>query len=167
MANLGLLKAAKQEKIRIIKTKVGDRYVLEAINKNKASLGGEQSGHFIFRDILPTGDGLLSAVYLLKAVCEKKQSLSEFFGGLKKFPQILINEKVAQKPPFSELKKTSALIKSYEKSLGKNGRILVRYSGTENLARVMVEGINAQEIEETSKEIMKTLREEINDKVRN
>ena len=167
MANLGLPKAAKQEKIRIIKTKVGDRYVLEAINKNKASLGGEQSGHFIFRDILPTGDGLLSAVYLLKAVCEKKQSLSEFFGGLKKFPQILINEKVAQKPPFSELKKTSALIKSYEKSLGKNGRILVRYSGTENLARVMVEGINAQEIEETSKEIMKTLREEINDKVRN
>ncbi len=166
MANLGLLQAAKREKIKFVKTKVGDRYVLETINKHKSSLGGEQSGHFIFRDILATGDGILSAVLLLKAVCEQNLSLSEFFSGMEKFPQILINEKVSQKIPIEELKKTAALIKKHEIGFNNEGRILVRYSGTENLARVMVEGKEISEIEQIAKNIMNILREEIDDKVR-
>ncbi|MDR2772600.1 MAG: phosphoglucosamine mutase [Elusimicrobiota bacterium] len=164
MANIGLLKAAKKEKIKVIKTNVGDRYVLECINKEKATLGGEQSGHFIFRDILGTGDGILSAVQLLKASAGKP--LSDFFSGLSKFPQILLNETVSQKIPIAKLSTASQVIKNYEDELKDDGRILVRYSGTENLLRVMVEGIDAARIKEIAQDIIKTIKEEINDKTR-
>ncbi|MDR2708697.1 MAG: phosphoglucosamine mutase [Elusimicrobiota bacterium] len=164
MANLGLFNACKKENIEVLKTQVGDRYVLEAININNASLGGEQSGHFIFRDILPTGDGLLSSVLLLEAVMQNKTTVSSFFEGLQKFPQILINHKVAKKVPIDQLPKTSALIKKYEQELADDGRILVRYSGTENLARVMVEAKDEGRLKPIAQNIMDILLEETNDK---
>jgi phosphoglucosamine mutase len=164
MANLGLIKAAQKEKIKVITTKVGDRYVLESINKEKASLGGEQSGHFIFRDILATGDGILSAVQLLKI--SKDQPLSEFFSGMDKFPQVLLNESVNKKIPLKQMEKTSLIIKKYQDELKNEGRILVRYSGTENLARVMVEGKNMERIKEIAQNIIQTLKGEIYDKTR-
>ncbi|MCL2145116.1 MAG: phosphoglucosamine mutase [Endomicrobia bacterium] len=166
MANLGLLKAMKENKIKVITSKVGDRYVLEDMKKYKSSLGGEQSGHFIFKDVLGTGDGLLSAVMLLSSLNKTGQSPSEFFSGLEKFPQVLINKKVAKKIPVEKLEKTSRLIKSYEKKLAGEGRILVRYSGTENLLRVMVEGKNKKEITGIANEIINSADTEINDKTR-
>jgi phosphoglucosamine mutase len=166
MANVGLFKAAKKEKIKVIASQVGDRYVLEGLKKYRASLGGEQSGHFIFKDVLETGDGLLSAAILMSALNETGQSLSEFFSGLEKFPQALINKKIAQKIPIEKLKKTSRLIKTYEKKLNGDGRILARYSGTENLLRVMVEGKNKKEITDIANEIINLADREINDKIR-
>ncbi|MDR2426898.1 MAG: phosphoglucosamine mutase [Endomicrobium sp.] len=166
MANVGLFKAAKKEKIRIVASQVGDRYVLEGLKKYRASFGGEQSGHFIFKDILGTGDGLLSAAMLMSALNETGQSPSEFFSGLEKFPQVLINKKIAQKIPIEKLEKTSRIIKRYEKKLADDGRILARYSGTENLLRVMVEGKNKKEITDIANEIINLADREINDKVR-
>ncbi len=164
MANTGLMKAMKSEKIKTITSKVGDRYVLEDIKKHKASLGGEQSGHFIFNDILSTGDGLLSAVQLLSAIKNTGLTMSEFFAGIEKFPQELINKKVAEKIPFEKLPISSNLIKKYEKELGDDGRILVRYSGTEKLLRVMVEGKNKQEIKKIAEDISSTMEKEISEK---
>jgi phosphoglucosamine mutase len=167
MANIGLMKAAKKEKIKVITSKVGDRYVLEDLKKYQASLGGEQSGHFIFKDVLCAGDGLLSAVMLLSALNKTGRSPSEFFSGLKKFPQALVNKKVAQKIPLEKLLKTSKLIETYEKKLAGNGRILVRYSGTENLLRVMAEGKDKKGIAALVEEIIKSADEEINAQTRN
>ncbi len=161
MANIGLLQAMKREKIKTITSKVGDRYVLEDMKKYKSSLGGEQSGHFIFRDILSTGDGLLSAVELLSALNKTNMTMSQFCSGIEKFPQILVNKKVTQKMPLDKLPKTSKLIKGYEKKLGSDGRILVRYSGTENLLRVMVEGKDKNMITKMAKEIISSADAEI------
>jgi len=161
MANIGLFKAMKTAKVKTIVSKVGDRYVLEDMRKYKATLGGEQSGHFIFMDLLGTGDGLLSAVQLLAAMNKSGKTLSEFVAGIEKFPQILVNRKVAAKIPVEKLVGTSALIKKYEKKLGANGRILVRYSGTENLIRVMVEGKNKNEIKKIAEEIIESADKEI------
>jgi phosphoglucosamine mutase len=167
MANIGLMQAAKREKIKVVISQVGDRYVFEDLKKYKASLGGEQSGHFIFKDILSTGDGLLSAVMLLSALSKTGRKLSEFFSGLEKFPQALVNKKVAQKIPIEKLVKTLRLIKTYEKKLADNGRILVRYSGTENLLRVMTEGKDKKEITGIANEIINSAQREINDKTGN
>ena len=161
MANIGLFKAMKVAKIKTVVSKVGDRYVLEDLKKYKASIGGEQSGHFIFLDLLKTGDGLLSAVQILAALADTKLSLSNFVAGVEKFPQILVNRKTVEKLPLEKLPKTSALIKKYEKSFGDNGRVLVRYSGTENLIRVMVEGKNKAEITKAANEIINLAESEI------
>ncbi|MCL1971721.1 MAG: phosphoglucosamine mutase [Endomicrobia bacterium] len=167
MANIGLIKAMKEAKIKVITSKVGDRYVLEDMKKYKSSLGGEQSGHFIFRDILGTGDGLLSAVKLLAALNSEGKTMSQMFSGIEKFPQVLVNKTVENKIPFENLPKSSDLIKKYEKELGSNGRILVRYSGTENLLRVMVEGQNIQSVKKMANEIISCAEKEIADQVRN
>lgn len=166
MANIGLLKAMKDEKIKTVKSKVGDRYVLEDMKKHNAVFGGEQSGHFIFSDILGTGDGLLSAVQLLSALENTGKALSEFVSGIEKFPQILINRKVAEKIPFEKLPVTSKLIKKYEKELDAEGRVLVRYSGTENLLRVMAEGKDRKEIKKIAEEIINCADKEINGKIK-
>ena len=153
MANMGLLQAMEREKINVISAKVGDRYVMEDMKKYKSSFGGEQSGHFILRDILPTGDGMLSAVMLLSALCDTNKTMSEFMSVIKKFPQVLINKKVSKKIPIENLPKSCKLIKSFEKLLNCNGRVLVRYSGTENLLRVMVEGKDAKRIKTIAENI--------------
>ncbi len=161
MANLGLLKAAKQEKIKIVTSKVGDRYVYEDLKKYKAILGGEQSGHIIFKKLLDTGDGQISALQLLNILVKENKTLSKACSWIKKYPQILINEKVAEKIPIEKLPSTKKIIKQTEKKLGENGRVLVRYSGTENLLRVMLEGQDKKEIKTLAQQIVTQAVKEI------
>jgi phosphoglucosamine mutase len=139
MANLGLDKALGQAGIRTIKTQVGDRYVLEEMIKTGANLGGEQSGHLLFLDHTTTGDGIVSALQLLSVLRETGQPLSALSKCLTKFPQVLINVKVREKPPLESIPGLAARQASFEGEMASGGRILLRYSGTENLARVMVE----------------------------
>jgi phosphoglucosamine mutase len=160
MANIGLLRAMEKEKIKVISSKVGDRYVMEDMNKYKASFGGEQSGHFIFKDIIATGDGILSAVLILSALSDTGKTMSEFMNIIEKFPQVLVNRKVAKKVPFEKLSKYYKLLKACEKSLGSDGCVLVRYSGTENLLRVMVEGKDVDEIRAIAESIADTVEKE-------
>lgn len=161
MTNIGFLQAMKREKIKIVSAKVGDRYVISDMKKYKAVLGGEQSGHFIFKDILATGDGLLSAVMLLTALSDKNKTMLEFMNVIEKFPQVFINKKVSVRIPVEKLSESYKLIKSYERSLGTDGRILVRYSGTETLLRVMVEGKEIKEIKTIAKNIADSIEKEI------
>ncbi|MDR2645060.1 MAG: phosphoglucosamine mutase [Endomicrobium sp.] len=160
MANIGLFHALKKEKIKVISSKVGDRYVMEDMKKHKASLGGEQSGHFIFKDILATGDGILSSVMILSALSSTGKTMSEFMNVIEKFPQILINRKVMKKVPLEKLSNSYNLIKTCEKSLGSDGRVLVRYSGTENLLRVMVEGKDVDEVKNIAESIADAVEKE-------
>ncbi|MDR2812030.1 MAG: phosphoglucosamine mutase [Endomicrobium sp.] len=160
MANMGLFHALKKEKIKVISSKVGDRYVMEDMKKHKASLGGEQSGHFIFKDILATGDGILSSVMILSALSSTGKTMSEFMNVIEKIPQILVHRKVLKKVPFEKLFNSYNLIKACEKSLGSDGRVLVRYSGTENLLRVMVEGKNVDEIKNIAESIADAVEKE-------
>jgi phosphoglucosamine mutase len=136
------------------------------MQKHKSSLGGEQSGHFIFRDILKTGDGLLSAVMLLSALSIENKKPSEFFSIIDKFPQILINKEVKEKIPLEKLPKSSQIIEKHKNDLKDKGRILVRYSGTENLLRVMVEGKDEKQIEQIAKTIINSIYGEINAQIR-
>lgn len=161
MANLGLIKAAKQEKITVVTSKVGDRYVYEDLKKHKAVIGGEQSGHIIFKQILDTGDGIVSALQLLNILIKENKTLSQMCGWIKKYPQVLINEKVLEKIPLEKLSETAKLIKQVEKKLGDNGRILVRYSGTEKLLRVMLEGQDKKQIKKIAQEVINTAKKEI------
>lgn len=161
MANLGLFKAMKEKDINVFKTAVGDRYVFEGMQKSSAVIGGEQSGHIIFNKLLPTGDGILSGIQMLSLLAEKEKPLSELCSIMQKFPQILINTKVSKKIPVQNLPKTSDLIKQAEQKLGDNGRVLVRYSGTENLIRVMIEGQGKNEITNMANEISELAKTEI------
>lgn len=161
MANLGLLKVAKQENINIVTSKVGDRYVYEDLKKYKAIIGGEQSGHIIFKQLLDTGDGMISALQLLNILVKENKSLSQMCSWIKKYPQVLINEKVPEKIPLEKLPQTTKLIKQVEEKLGDNGRVLVRYSGTEKLLRVMLEGQDKKEIKTLAQNIINKAKEEI------
>jgi phosphoglucosamine mutase len=161
MANIGLFQAMKRKKIQVISAKVGDRYVMEDMKKYRASLGGEQSGHFIFKDILTTGDGILSAIMLLSALCDTNKTMSEFMNIIEKFPQVFLNRKVIKKVPVEKLPKSYNLIKYYKKSLNKSGTVLVRYSGTENLLRIMVEGKDPRQIKIMAESIANSIEEEI------
>ena len=161
MANIGLLKAMKELDIKTVVSKVGDRYVYQDLIKHKAILGGEQSGHIIFRNLLDTGDGILSSLQLLKILVEKNTKLSDISSFVSKYPQVLINEKIAKKIPLERLPETSKFIKCVESKLGDNGRVLVRYSGTENLLRVMIEGQDKVEIKKMAESIIKLAKKEI------
>ena len=147
MANLGLDKALAEAGIRTLKTQVGDRYVLEEMRKVGANVGGEQSGHLIFLDRSTTGDGLISALQLLGVMQETAKSLAELSRCLTKFPQVLLNVQVREMPPLDAIPGLSARIKQVEASLDGRGRILVRYSGTEPLARVMIEGEDREQVD--------------------
>lgn len=140
MSNLGFEQSLKSAGINLIRSDVGDRAVLTDMRKHGYNLGGEQSGHMIFSDYNTTGDGLISALQLLKVVVMEGKPLSELAQFIELFPQVLKNVTVAEKLPLSELRETSSLITSIENELGKAGRILVRYSGTERKLRVMLEG---------------------------
>ncbi|MBN1823834.1 MAG: phosphoglucosamine mutase [Endomicrobiales bacterium] len=161
MANLGLIKAMEKQGISVSTTPVGDRYVSEEMAKKDAVIGGEQSGHIIFRDLLPTGDGILSSLQILGIMREQGAKLSKLCSIMKKYPQVLVNTKVPKKVPVSELPKTAKLIKSVESKLGDDGRTVIRYSGTENLLRVMIEGVNKDEITRFANEISASALNEI------
>jgi phosphoglucosamine mutase len=123
----------------VVRTGVGDRAVLEEMLRQGCQVGGEQSGHTIFSDYSTTGDGLLTALMVMAVMCRKGKSLSELAAPFVTFPQKLINIKVAQKPPLESIPALVQAIAQKEKELGNTGRVLVRYSGTENKVRVMVE----------------------------
>ncbi|HVA93988.1 MAG TPA: phosphoglucosamine mutase [Candidatus Dormibacteraeota bacterium] len=145
MANLGLERVLESEGLRLARTPVGDRYVLEEMLRSGANLGGEQSGHIIFLDDATTGDGLLTA---LKIACivAIRGPLDGLVHGLKVFPQTIINVQVKSKPPLESLPSVSAAIDKATKTLGAAGRVVVRYSGTEPKARVMVEAEHAEDV---------------------
>jgi phosphoglucosamine mutase len=140
MSNLGLRMACKKYGFRHHASRVGDRYVLEEMRRLGGSLGGEDSGHMIFLDHHTTGDGLLAALQLIGAMVRTKKPLSELAGWMDLYPQEVINVRVKRKPEISTLPEIAEVIAQAEKDLGEQGRVLVRYSGTEPLCRVMVEG---------------------------
>ena len=140
MSNMGLEIALKQSGIRMLRANVGDKYVLEEMLKTGSTLGGEQSGHVIFRDAdSTTGDGLLTALRLMDIIVRAGKSLADLIGDLKVFPQKIQNIRVREKTPFAQVPSIQASIDAAERELNGNGRVVVRYSGTEALARVMVE----------------------------
>jgi phosphoglucosamine mutase len=140
MSNMGLEKALHAGGIQMLRADVGDKYVLEEMRKSGATLGGEQSGHILFMDAdSTTGDGLLTALRVLEVVARSGQSLHELTSGFKAFPQEIRNVKVREKTPMHELPTVAAAIRAAEQELDGNGRVVVRYSGTEKLARVMIE----------------------------
>jgi len=145
MSNGGLDILAEKKGIRIIRTAVGDRYVLERMLEGGYNLGGEQSGHVIFSDYATTGDGLLTALKLLSVVCEKQKPLSELASVLERLPQVLVNQKVGTKNGWAENPRISAAIEEVKRELGRHGRVLVRPSGTEPKIRVMLEAPLAED----------------------
>lgn len=153
MSNLGFERSMNGMGIELVRTEVGDRYVMAEMLKSGYNLGGEQSGHIIFSDYNTTGDGLVSAMQLLKVLVSTGKPLSELKKIIELYPQTLKNYKVKNKIPLAQLPKTSAEIASVEKSLGKSGRVFVRYSGTENKIRVMLEGADLAKIEEYAENI--------------
>lgn len=161
MCNFGFVKAMEKEGIRVIQSPVGDRHVIQQMLDHDVNLGGEQSGHMIFLDHNTTGDGLVSALQVLCIMIERGVKLSELASIFDKFPQSLINVPVSSKPPVEELKKVTAKIGEVEKSLEGSGRVLVRYSGTENICRVMVEGPEAATVEKMAASIAEAVKEEI------
>ncbi|MBK7393844.1 MAG: phosphoglucosamine mutase [Chloracidobacterium sp.] len=147
MSNLGLELALKSRGIELMRTDVGDKYVLDSLIRTGSEIGGEQSGHVIFPEISLVGDGMMTALLLLRAMTENGVSLSQASSGFVQYPQILKNVKVAEKRPFSEVPEIASAAKQVEYELDGTGRLLLRYSGTENLARVMIEGKDQAVIE--------------------
>jgi phosphoglucosamine mutase len=139
MSNMGLEAALRRSGIQMLRAAVGDKYVLEQMLATKAALGGEQSGHIIFSGRSTTGDGLLTALLLLDIVHRSGKSLSELIADLKVFPQVIVNVKVREKKPLDGIPSVAAAIAAAEKELADSGRVVIRYSGTEALARVMIE----------------------------
>jgi phosphoglucosamine mutase len=146
MANLGLDQALREAGIRVVKTQVGDRYVFEEMQRLGANLGGEQSGHLLFLDHSPTGDGILSALALLAVMRETGEGLASLARCLIKFPQVLLNVPVRAKPPIDAVPGLAEQVQAFEREMDGSGRILIRYSGTESLARVMIEGRDGERI---------------------
>jgi len=161
MANLGFFHAAKQMGLKTVQTAVGDRYVMEEMLKGGYNLGGEQSGHVIFLDYNTTGDGILTALQLIDTVRKSGKTLGELKTCMTKFPQVLVNVKVADKSKFNGNEAIRAKIAEVEAKLGENGRVLVRPSGTESLIRVMAEGPNREEIEGYVQEIAAVIEKEL------
>lgn len=155
MSNLGLRKFCKSENINFVAAKVGDRYVLEEMLNKDYVIGGEQSGHVIFKEYANTGDGELTSLMVLNILSEKMCKLSEIAVIMNKYPQVLVNVNVTRegKASFGDDAEINALIKKYETELNGDGRILIRASGTENLIRVMIEGKNTEEISKMANDI--------------
>jgi phosphoglucosamine mutase len=158
MANLGLDRALHGAGIRVVKTQVGDRYVLEEMLRLGANLGGEQSGHFLFLDHSSTGDGIVSALHLLGVMRETGRSLSDLASCMTKFPQVLVNVAVREKRPFDAIPGLDGRLAALEAELADSGRILLRYSGTESLARIMVEGEEQGRVEKIAAELAGMIR---------
>jgi phosphoglucosamine mutase len=162
MSNIGLEIALRERGIEMIRANVGDRYVLEEMLRRDAKLGGEQSGHIILSDISLAGDGLVTAIELLRVVRQSGKSLAELASEMKTYPQILINVRVKSKPPLEELSEIKLAMEGLEADLQGRGRLLVRYSGTENLARVMIEGEEQNKIEEQANDLAELIRRVLN-----
>ncbi len=161
MSNMALEKFMKERGGTMLRTPVGDRYVVEAMRREGAILGGEQSGHLIFKEYSTTGDGLLAALQLLRILCTKNRPLSELSGLLELYPQKLQNVHVKRKVPFDEVPAVQDALKQVEQELAGKGRVLLRYSGTESVARVMVEAEDSAKVELYTSELAKVLEEHL------
>jgi phosphoglucosamine mutase len=160
MANLGLERALEKSGLKLERTAVGDRYVLEEMQRIGANLGGEQSGHILFLDDATTGDGMLTAVKMASIIA-LAGPLDELLADLKVFPQKIVNVKVKSKPPLDTLPAVSRELVAAENALGKSGRVVLRYSGTEPLARVMVEAEHEDDVRRWTDSLANSLREAI------
>ena len=163
MSNIGLKKYATQNKINLVQTKVGDRYVLEEMLKNGYNLGGEQSGHIILLDYNPTGDGIQTSLMLISILLENKCALSELYKDVKIYPQVLVNAKVNnnKKELYNDDKDIKVVIEKLEKEFENNGRVLIRPSGTESLIRVMIEGEDQDYISKKAEELAKLIEDKL------
>ncbi len=161
MSNIGLEIALNSKNIKLLRTAVGDKYVLQELLNTDSSIGGEQSGHIIFPGKSLVGDGMMTTLFLLKAMRENKQTLSELKQGFTQFPQILVNVKVKEKRAFEEVEEIARAAAEIQNELGDKGRLLLRYSGTENLARVMIEGKNQSEIDVQANSLAEVIRKSL------
>jgi phosphoglucosamine mutase len=161
MSNLGLERALTAEGIKMLRTPVGDKYVLEEMLRTGATLGGEQSGHVIFHEYATTGDGMLTALRVFEVMRQAGVGLDELTADLKVYPQLLVNVRVKERKPLEDLPNVKAEIRAAEASFGDAGRVLVRFSGTEPLARVMVEGPDQERVENFANRIASQIRAEL------
>jgi phosphoglucosamine mutase len=161
MSNLGLIEAMKQQGIRVETTAVGDRSVIECMRKNGYSFGGENSGHLIFGDHVTTGDGILSALQVLRMMIERKATLAQLANVMHEYPTQLANMPVPSKPPLDSLPKLQKLMSEATAEFGDNGRHLIRYSGTENKIRVLVEHRELDEVRSWVTKFSTAIHEEI------
>jgi phosphoglucosamine mutase len=161
MSNIGLEIALRSEGVRLLRTDVGDKHVLEELLRAGAALGGEQSGHIIFPRASLAGDGMLTALMLLRAVRESGRPLDRLTEGFTRYPQVLTNVRVREKPAFDEVEEIARAARETEARLGDGGRLLLRYSGTEPLARVMIEGREQGEIERLAEGLASVIRRAI------
>lgn len=161
MSNMGLETALRRSGIRMLRAPVGDRYVLEEMQKNDAALGGEQSGHILFPHLATTGDGLLTALAVLDLVARTGRRLDELVADLKVFPQVIVNVKVREKRPLESIPAVAARIRAAEEELKDSGRVVIRYSGTEPLARVMIEAESDEAMRRHAEAIAEAIRKEL------
>jgi len=159
MSNMGLEAALKRSGIRMLRAQVGDKYVLEEMQKHGATLGGEQSGHIIFLDDATSGDGLLTALHVLHVVGRSGKGLAELVSDLKVLPQVIKNVRVREKQPLLEIPEVARSIRKAEQALDGNGRVVVRYSGTEALARVMIEAESEQQMHRYADSIVAAIQQ--------
>lgn len=164
MSNLGLDHAIREAGGKVVRTPVGDRYVVEAMRKLGCNLGGEQSGHLIFLDHATTGDGIVAALQVLAVMVREGRPLSELARGIiERVPQVLVNFPVARKTPLTQLPQVRAAIAAVEVELGDRGRVLVRYSGTESKARVLIEGPSEKQIRKHAQRLCRVMENELQD----
>ncbi len=159
MSNMGLEAALRQDGIQMLRAAVGDKYVLERMQQEDASLGGEQSGHILFPHLATTGDGLLTALVVLDIIRRAGKPLHELVADLKVFPQVIVNVRVKEKKPLEQIATVTSTIHDAETDLAENGRVVVRYSGTEALARVMIEAESEETMQYHADRIASAIRE--------
>ncbi len=161
MSNIGLELALRESNIGMVRTSVGDKYVMEEMQKRGIALGGEQSGHVIFADYLFTGDGLCTALNVLQTVASSGRTLADLADDLVNYPQVLLNVRVREKVDLATVPAIAAVMADIEQRVADHGRLLVRYSGTEPLLRVMLEGKDQDEIKAWAQEIIDVVRHEL------
>lgn len=161
MSNMGLEAALKRSGISMLRASVGDRYVLEQMQQYNAALGGEQSGHILFPHLATTGDGLLTALVVLDLLTRSGKSIDEITADLKVFPQVIVNVKVREKKPLNAIPSIAARIHAAEEELKDSGRVVIRYSGTEALARVMIEAESEEAMRRHADAIAQAIRAEL------
>jgi phosphoglucosamine mutase len=161
MSNMGLEAAFRRSGIKMLRAPVGDRYVLEEMHKSRASLGGEQSGHILLPHLATTGDGLLTALVVLELIARTGKSVDDLIADLKVYPQVIVNVKVREKKPLTGIPSVAAAIHAAEEELKDTGRVVIRYSGTEPLARVMIEAESSEAMKRHSDAIAAAIKTEL------
>jgi len=161
MSNMGLEAALKRSGIRMLRAPVGDRYVLEQMLQHHAALGGEQSGHILLPHLATTGDGLLTSLVVLDLIARSGKSIDELTADLRVFPQVIVNVKVREKRPLESIPAVAQAIRAAEEELKDTGRVVIRYSGTEALARVMIEAESEASMTHHATAIAEAIRAEL------